>query len=85
MNFINTQPITINHSPANASINPNNADWPSLARLPGIGESKAKAIIRYRNQPASQGFKTAMDLKNIKGIGDVTVQNIAPYLNFDKE
>jgi competence ComEA-like helix-hairpin-helix protein len=89
--FINTQPIRSTNSSSlyehltYAAINPNKADWPSLARLPGIGESKAKAIVYYRNQTDAPLFQTALDLTAIKGIGKITVQNIAPYLTFQEE
>ena len=77
--------ILIYHDDANITINPNNADWPSLARLPGIGAAKAKAIIAYRDQSNQPVFKSADDLTAVKGIGIKTVHNIKTYLIFDKE
>jgi competence protein ComEA len=49
-------------------INLNKADENELQNLPGIGPSKAAAIMEYRvtNGP----FKSVEDLKNISGIGD---------------
>lgn len=49
-------------------ININLADEKSLMTLPGVGESKAKAIIKYRE--ANGGFKDKAELKNISGIKD---------------
>lgn len=46
-------------------------------KLPGIGPSKAKAIIEYRT---THPFKSVSDLKNVKGIGDKTFENLKPYL-----
>ena len=95
--FVSTQVLNSNdiivhrdHSD-HAIINPNTADWPSLARLPGIGETKAKAIIRHRNEVHKSSasnkpvFKSASDLKAVKGIGEKTIQNIGLYLIFDEE
>ncbi len=45
--------------------------------LPGIGETKANAIIEYRN---THGFQNIEDLKNVKGIGDSTFEKIKEYL-----
>ena len=71
------------------TINPNVANWASLARLPGIGRSKARAIVNYRQ--ASQDrhgresivFSRPEDLANVKGVGEVTVEQVRSYLVFD--
>jgi competence protein ComEA len=53
-------------------INVNTADAQSLATaLRGIGQSKAEAIVAYRE--ANGPFKSADDLLKIKGIGQKTV------------
>jgi competence protein ComEA len=69
-------------------INPNNAPAASLMRLPGIGISRAEAIVAYRekfnqrnkNEPA---FQNCNDLQKVKGIGPKTVQNISQLLKFE--
>jgi competence protein ComEA len=71
-------------------INPNDAPPASLARLPGIGIIKANAIVEYRRQFLKSGlgdlaFKDCNDLRNIKGIGPVTVNNICEHLKFGGE
>jgi len=78
-------------------LDPNEAAWYDLARLPGIGPATAKRIVRYRQhmieqmastRPASESadrmivFKRPEDLLAIKGIGPKTVQKIRPYLRF---
>lgn len=53
-------------SEAELAVNINNASEKELMELPGIGESKAKSIIKYRE---TQGkFDKVEDLMNIPGI-----------------
>lgn len=49
-----------------------------LMTLKGIGESKAKLIIEYRE--INGGFKSIEELKNIKGIGESTYSKIKEYI-----
>ena len=62
----------------NDLININTADVEELCKIPGIGESRAKAIIEYRESQG--GFKDIEDLKNISGIKDATFNKIKPYV-----
>lgn len=66
--------------PANASaqLDLNTADTTSLEALPGIGPTRASAIIQYRIQHG--GFRTPSELQNVPGIGDKTWQKIQPYV-----
>lgn len=69
-------------------VNLNVAPLASLVRLPGIGRSKADAIISYRQKAFSSGqnakvFKDAADLDNVSGIGPKTVENIQKLLKFE--
>jgi competence protein ComEA len=52
---------------AGARVNINSANADELARLPGIGAAKARAIIDYR---AEAPFQKPEDLRKVKGIGD---------------
>lgn len=46
----------------------NKASIEQLTQLPGIGESKAKAIVEHRTKQGP--FKSLEQLKEVKGIGD---------------
>jgi len=48
-------------------VNLNTATQEELTALPGIGPSKAKAIIDYRT---AHPFKSVEEVKNVRGIGD---------------
>ncbi|MBW7991204.1 MAG: hypothetical protein FVQ84_14470 [Planctomycetes bacterium] len=69
-------------------VNPNYAPIESLVRLPGIGVSRAGAIVEYREKfgDADGGnpvFQSSNDLQKIRGIGPKTVQNIGEWLKFE--
>ncbi len=57
-----------------AGVNINTAEKTALEALPGIGASKAQAIVDYRT--ANGNFKSIDDLKNVKGIGDKILEQI---------
>ncbi len=69
-------------------VNPNYAPIESLVRLPGIGVSRAAAIVAYREKfgdidGGNPVFQSANDLQKVKGIGPKTVQNIGEWLKFE--
>lgn len=61
------QAKTSAQAPQNAQVNINTASQYELESLPGIGTSKAIAIIRYRQDHG--GFKSIEEIKNVPGIG----------------
>ena len=61
-----------------AAININTADVAPLASLNGIGQSKAEAIVAYRE--ANGPFAVTADLANVKGIGERTIEKNAARL-----
>ena len=52
----------------------NTADAAALQTLPGIGETKAAAIIAHRE--ANGPFASVDDLQNVKGIGEKTLEKL---------
>lgn len=56
----------------------NSASIKELMTLPGIGESKAKLIILYREQ--NNGFKSIEEIKKVKGIGNSIYEKLKDYL-----
>ena len=68
-------------------INLNDAPVASLVRLPGIGISRARAIVAYRESFSGRSdnkatFQNCDDLQKVKGIGPKTVENIKELLKF---
>lgn len=59
---------------SNEKISINTATKEELLTLSGIGESKADAIVKYREENGE--FKTIEDIKNVSGIGDALFEKI---------
>lgn len=56
----------------------NEAEWPELAQLPGVGKLLAQRIVESRR---TQGpFVDHDELRRVRGIGPKTLENIRPYL-----
>ncbi|WP_160685690.1 helix-hairpin-helix domain-containing protein [Clostridium sp. C2-6-12] len=58
----------------NKRININTGTLEELKTLNGVGDSKAKSIIEYREQ--NGGFKSIEDIKNVTGIGEKMFERI---------
>jgi hypothetical protein len=70
-------------------IDPNTADWQTLAALPGIGERRARDVVEYRERkrreardPSLVVFDAPGDLLYVRGIGVAIVEGLKPYLAF---
>lgn len=63
---------------ADRRIDINRATAAELDKLPGIGPSKAKAIVEYRESHGP--FRSTEELKRIKGIGDKTYESLKPLV-----
>jgi len=73
-----------------SKIDPNVADWQTLAAIPTLGEKRAREIVAYRDRmqhlhPDQRVFTSPADLRNIKGIGPAMEENLQPYLTFEAD
>lgn len=69
-------------SNGNQVVNINTATVKELTFLPGVGESRAMAIVKYRsNNP----FKNVDEIVKIKGIGRKGLEKMRPYLTVEGE
>ena len=58
-------------------INLNTATYEQLISIEGIGETRANAILEYRDYIGK--YTSVEQLKEIKGIGDAVFEKISPY------
>ena len=60
------------------TLNINTATAEQLEMLPGIGESRAQAVLSERKRRG--GFKRVEDLLEVQGIGEASLERLKPYL-----
>lgn len=65
---VDTKSATASELSKAAMININKANIDQLITLPGIGKSKARAIVDYRENQGA--FKSVTELTQVKGIGN---------------
>jgi competence protein ComEA len=56
----------------------NQAGWPELAQLPGIGQTLAERIVASREERGP--FVDHSELRRVRGIGPKTLEKMKPYL-----
>ena len=61
-------------------INVNTAPAVELTRLPGVGETRAQAIVSHREENGL--FRSPEDLLAVSGIGEGTLEKLRPYIEF---
>jgi competence protein ComEA len=61
-----------------AAVNINTAGQKELADLPGIGATKAEAIVKYREEHGP--FASVDDLAKVKGIGQKSLENLREHI-----
>ena len=62
----------------NNKININTATLDELLTLKGIGQSKAEAIIKYREENGN--FNTIEDIQKVSGLGGTIYSKIKDYI-----
>ena len=68
-------------SSADGKVNINTADAGELMSLSGVGEAKAEAIIRYREEKG--GFRSIEEIMSIEGIKEGVFQKIKDKISVD--
>jgi len=61
-------------------VNVNTATLEELQFLPGIGESRARAVIELRKKRG--GLKNVDELRDVKGIGATGLERMRPFVSF---
>lgn len=56
----------------------NTADVADLKRLPGVGSTRAQAIVEYRQEHGT--FRSVEDLLNVDGIGPGILEKLRPFV-----
>ncbi len=74
-------PSTASAVASEGVVNVNTAGPDELVRVPGIGPSRADAIVRLRERVHQ--FRHVDDLLRVRGIGRVTLRHMRPYLSLD--
>jgi len=78
---VGTEPLEVAPPAAGPTyrVNVNAADWVVLALVPGLGETLSRRIVEAR-QARGGRFQSLDDLKEVRGIGDKTLDRVRPYL-----
>ncbi|WP_070120732.1 helix-hairpin-helix domain-containing protein [Bacillus marinisedimentorum] len=63
---------------SSGKVNINMANAEQLQTIPGVGPSKAKMILEYREKNGP--FETAEDLLEVSGIGEKSLENMDGYI-----
>lgn len=66
------------YRPTRYVVNINTATWPELANIPGVGPNLAKTIVEHRSEFGA--FSTIDEFEQVPGIGEVTLEELRPYL-----
>ena len=77
-NIIHAGAIENTHMAAVSVINVNTASAEEIASIPGLGDKKSQAIIKYREKHGP--FAKPEDLKKVGGIGNKLFEKIKPYV-----
>jgi competence protein ComEA len=62
-------------------VNVNTASLEELQLLPGVGETRARAILAAREERG--GFKSVDELVEVKGIGQASLARLRPFVRVE--
>lgn len=62
-----------------AGVDLNTANETQLRTVKGIGHTRAQAILAWRGQHGA--FRSAADLRRVKGFGEKTIAKVGPHLS----
>lgn len=68
---------------AYAAVNINTATQSELEAVKGLGPSKAKAILEYREKQGN--FRSVDDLDNVKGFGKASINRLRSELTVEAD
>ncbi|CDR66111.1 ComE operon protein 1 [Staphylococcus schweitzeri] len=74
---LGTNKSQVGQSNTNVKVNLNTASASELMSVPGVGQTKANAIIEHRNQQGA--FQDIEELKKVKGFGSKTFEKLKSY------
>jgi len=79
--LLGTAQPTFAAEPLSGVVNVNVATVEELTLLPGIGETRARAIIAARDDRG--GFAKVDDLVEVKGIGEAMLAKLRPFVSLE--
>ena len=62
-------------------VNVNTATLEQLQQLPGIGEARARAIVKMRKEKG--GFRSVDELTAVPGVGERGLEKMRPYVSVE--
>lgn len=76
--IIHAEQIANTQKAAVSTVNVNTASANEIAAIPGLGEKKSMAVVKYREKHGP--FARIEDLKKVDGIGNKLFEKIRPYV-----
>ena len=71
-------PAVAGTPPLEGVVNVNQASLEQLVLLPGVGQAKAQAIVKLRDERG--GFESLDELTDVRGIGDAMLAKLLPHV-----
>ena len=66
---------------ARGVVNVNTATLEQLKQLPGVGETRSRAIVEARRERG--GFRTVDELTTVHGVGQALLEKLRPYVTLE--